>query len=296
MRRWLADAREAADEVAGRPTLWLPGALAWVLTFGWLALLIGVATPPTTAELTFIGARLVTSGAWPWNAVAIAAGAAVLVVAIFMVCGAVEAVLVRGPRATLADAVRVAALGMVCAVPAVVGVFALAAVAPAVLQAEFNAPAGIAPLLRSAERLGPLLVAIVLAWVVGAGFHAAAARVTLGGRGVRASLVGAPTVLARPGIAAPVQAAVLFAAKTVYLVVAAMLLRVLWDPIGARLASDGMGPSSLLLLVGFVAIWLCLVLGGGALHAWGSVSWSRVLRLRSAAGGPVAQMETHRRS
>ena len=106
----------------------------------------------------------------------------------------------------------------------------------------------------------------------------------------------APTVLARPGIAAPVQAAVLFAAKMVYLVVAAMLLRVLWDPIGARLASDGMGPSSLLLLVGFVAIWLCLVLGGGALHAWGSVSWSRVLRLRSAVAGPVAQMETHRRS
>ena len=31
---------------------------------------------------------------------------------------------------------------------------------------------------------------------------------------------------------------------------------------------------TLLLLVGFVAIWLCLLLGAGALHAWASAWWS----------------------
>jgi len=26
-----------------------------------------------------------------------------------------------------------------------------------------------------------------------------------------------------------------------------------------------------------VAIWLCLVLAGGAVHAWGTLTWTRVL-------------------
>jgi hypothetical protein len=58
---------------------------------------------------------------------------------------------------------------------------------------------------------------------------------------------------------------------------AALLLRVLWAPIEERLALNGIDPAAMLLLVGFVAIWLCLVLAGGALHAWGSVSWTGVL-------------------
>ena len=62
-----------------------------------------------------------------------------------------------------------------------------------------------------------------------------------------------------------------------YLVLAAVLLRVLWAPIEQRLALDGIDVASALLLVGFVAIWLCLILGGGALHAWGSVAWTRIL-------------------
>jgi hypothetical protein len=66
-------------------------------------------------------------------------------------------------------------------------------------------------------------------------------------------------------------------ARVAYLAVAAIGLRVLWAPIGLRLEAGGMDPAVGLLLVGFVAIWLCLVLGGGALHAWGSTSWTRVL-------------------
>ena len=53
------------------------------------------------------------------------------------------------------------------------------------------------------------------------------------------------------------------------------LLWLLWMPIG-RHAQDGtlFSPISLVLLVGFVAIWLCLVAGAGILHAWSSTWWS----------------------
>jgi hypothetical protein len=64
---------------------------------------------------------------------------------------------------------------------------------------------------------------------------------------------------------------------------------VLWAPIGVRLEGEGIGLAAMLLLVGFVAIWLCLVLGGGALHAWGSAAWTRILgaagRMRGGADG-----------
>jgi hypothetical protein len=74
-----------------------------------------------------------------------------------------------------------------------------------------------------------------------------------------------------------------------------ILLRVLWAPIDARLADDGFGFAAVLLLVGFVAIWLCLVLAGGALHAWGSVSWTRLLDARDREAGAVANMESRSR-
>ena len=70
---------------------------------------------------------------------------------------------------------------------------------------------------------------------------------------------------------------------------------VLWAPIESRLSEEGFGVAVVLLLVGFVAIWLCLVLAGGALHAWGSVSWTRLLEARGRDAGAVAQMESRSR-
>ena len=84
-------------------------------------------------------------------------------------------------------------------------------------------------------------------------------------------------------------------ARIGYLVVARVLLRVLWAPIEARLSGEGFGIAVVLLLVGFVAIWLCLVLAGGALHAWGSVSWTRLLEARGRDAGAVAPMESRSR-
>ena len=63
-----------------------------------------------------------------------------------------------------------------------------------------------------------------------------------------------------------------------YLVIATILMRVLWAPI-AELIEGGaaIDLATILLLVGFVAIWLCLVLGGGAVHAWGSMTATLLL-------------------
>ena len=62
-----------------------------------------------------------------------------------------------------------------------------------------------------------------------------------------------------------------------YVALVVILLRVLWSPIDGRLLSTGIDAATLLLLVGFVAIWLCLVLAGGAVHAWGTLTWTRIL-------------------
>ncbi len=73
------------------------------------------------------------------------------------------------------------------------------------------------------------------------------------------------------------QAASVLVLRMGYLAVSVLILAMLWAPIGSRLAVDGFDIATSLLLVGFVAIWLCLVLAGGALHAWGSVTWTGIL-------------------
>jgi hypothetical protein len=62
------------------------------------------------------------------------------------------------------------------------------------------------------------------------------------------------------------------------ILLAGLLLAVLWAPIRAGLSGGGiLDLAGVLLLVGFVAIWLCLVLAGGAVHAWASVTATMLL-------------------
>jgi hypothetical protein len=281
MRPWWRRSIGAAGHVADRPGLWLPGALTWTVTVGWVAFVIGVARPPSVAELTFLGARSFTSGAWPWNAVLISAAALAVALVCFLGAAAGEAALLRGRLATGRDVARLFVLGLVCAVPAVVGLFVLLATAAVIAPEEFNAPeAAPGPLVRAAVRLSPILVAIAVAMAAGAAIHAAAARHAVAGAGLDMALRRAPRTLARAGIGALGQAVLVAVLRIGYLAIGATLLRVLWAPIGERLDVSGLDAAVGLLLVGFVAIWLCLVLGGGALHAWGSVSWTGVLGLR----------------
>ncbi|MGH2401712.1 MAG: hypothetical protein ACRDE6_03285, partial [Candidatus Limnocylindria bacterium] len=122
----------------------------------------------------------------------------------------------------------------------------------------------------------PYLVLLLLTSVAGGALAAIAGRISIRRRaGALRSLRSSATfaVTGPPAI----HAVVGVFAQLIFLGFAAVLLGVLWAPIGARL---GIGPIEIatgLLLVGFVAIWLCLVLAGGALHAWSAATWSRLL-------------------
>lgn len=294
MRRWWDAIATAAAEVADRPGRWVAGALAWIVTIGWLPLLVGVARPPGTAELTFLGAGIVTSAAWPWNLVIGTAAAATLAALAVTLVAAAEASLVRGSAVEAAAVWRAVVAGLACVVPVAVGVLLLGLALAMIGPAEFNAPdQELGPVARTAMRLAPVAAAVAVVAGASAAIHAAAIRSTLAGASVGGAMRTAPRILARAGNAAVMQAVAILVARIAYLGLAAALLRVLWAPIGERLATAGMDVAVGLLLVGFVAIWLCLVLGGGALHAWGSASWSRVLDgSRSDAGRSPARMET----
>lgn len=62
MRRWLDAAGPALTHVADHPTLWVPGALAWLASVGWIPFVAAVLRPPTQSELTYFGAGMQTSG------------------------------------------------------------------------------------------------------------------------------------------------------------------------------------------------------------------------------------------
>jgi hypothetical protein len=300
MRRWRDEALAAADLVAGRADLWLPGALAWSLTVGWMPLLVAVARPPTVADLTFLGARVYTSGAWPWNVVAALAGAVLLTAAGFVLVAVAETALVgawrRGP--SVGRVARATVIGFVSAAPTLAA--ALAAATAFVLAAtrEFTSPAPGDPLMRSLGSAAPFLVAVALAWAIGSTVHAAALReAVLGRAGVGEAIAAVPRRLRSAGSASVTASAAALAFRVAYLTATAVLLGVLWHPIGIRLSREGIDAAIVPLLVGFVAIWLCLVLGGGALHAWASVTWTGVLGgygRRAAGAGPRPQGAPHR--
>ncbi len=186
---------------------------------------------------------------------------------------------------------------MICVIPLLVTAVAFGAALFVIAPGTFNDPdpeGG--PLVRTLLALAPFVAAMVLAAMLG--FRRPRRRDPC--RGLRpvgpwSALAAAPRLLGRAGTAAVVQIVAHFAARIGYLVVATVLLRVLWAPIAARLSEEGFGVGVILLLVGFVAIWLCLVLAGGALHAWGSVSWTRLLEARGRDAGAVAQMESRSR-
>lgn len=294
MRRWWGASRRAAGMVADRPALWLPGALAWVVGIGWLALVIGVARPPSTAGLTFLGAGTFASGAWPWNAVAIGVGVLLLTLLAIALAAVAEAALLRGRRAAVLDVRALFVLGVIGATPLVAGLLLTAAAAVMVARVEFNAPREtLDPLVRTALRAAPVLLATIVATAAASSLTAAAARHAIAGVRIGRSLERGVRDLRLAGAAAIAHVSVMLVIRLAYLAGAAVLLRVLWAPIGERLVHGGIDASAALLLVGFVAIWLCLVLGGGALHAWGSVTWTGVLGTRvSGEGRSPEPMET----
>ena len=296
MRRWVAAASSAMAHVADRPTLWVPGALAWVASVGWIPFVAAVVRAPTQSELTYFGAGMQTSGLWPLNLVMIAAGAvAVVTLGVGLVAvgnAALDALLRDRPFAS-ADAGRRFVTSLIGVLPVALVVFVLLVATIAVAPAEFNRPqADPGPVLRTLGRLMPLLVLGAFVVVSTAALAGLAGRAASESGSVAGGLSGLPPMLRRVGSAGAVHIAVTAVAGVAFLVLCGVLIQVLWAPIGAGLLAGGaIDAAGILLLVGFVAIWLCLVLAGGALHAWGSATWSTLLDPRATVVAPVRSQE-----
>ena len=298
MAGWLVAARDAGRAVAGRADLWPAGSVAVLAYLGWLPLLAVVAPTLRGSQLILFGAGLVSASLFPLNLFMIAAAAAALLI---VACGLASlgeaAVLARleddagGPSAaegrietgSIFAVVLVAMLPVVAAAAALLA--GLAVTAPDILTSPDD---GATLSTRIMGALGPyvaiLACLLLLSQAVGA---ASMRRAGSGRRRLPAALrLGLMDVLRRPARRLGI-AFVTTLLDLIALVVAFALLSILWQPIHARLA-DGhlLSPVTLIGLLGFVLVWLGLVLAAGAAHAWTSAWWSLELapdRLEVAA-------------
>jgi len=295
---WLRHAAEAARIAADRGDLWLPGALGALPYLAWLPLLLTVAGAPRTSDFAFLGAGLFSSDLFPLNVLLIATLAALGVLVAFLVAALAEATLLRsGPgtpdRPLTRDLEAVFSVMLVAALPAVGVAAAVVSGVAVVAPGEFGSPdLGIPLALRIALHLVPLLVLLaILAWA-GQAVAAVAMRRAIGpeslpiGQAIRASLRD----ISRYPVRRLGLALVALLADLLAVALAVALLGVLWAPIGDDLrGGELVSPSGLLLLVGFVAIWLAIVLAFGALHVWASTWWSLELGATVEAGQPEAE-------
>lgn len=281
---WLDNGAAAARVTGRKGDLLLPavlGALPWL---GWLPLVVTVAAGPRTSDLAFMGADLLSSSLFPLNVILISIVAALAVLVACLVASLAEASLLRAqglgtPDRSMVREVEVTFSVMLLAVlPAVAVGAALVSGVAAVAPAEFGAPdLGIPLALRVALRLAPLLVAFTIVTLLGQSFGAVALRRAIGpgARPVGEAAKAALRDLLRQPVRRIGLAVMAFVVDLAALTLAVALLRVLWAPIGADLGSgDLVSPTALLLLVGFVSIWLAVILAFGALHVLFSTWWS----------------------
>jgi hypothetical protein len=299
MRSTVTHGMTAARVAAERSELWLPGALSWLAFLGWLPLVAIVPGPPDEAGLAFFGAGLVTSSAWPLNAVLLGLGLVVVVMVGFALGALGEAALrielAPSPSRGLWPLVRrLVAVRLLAAGPAAVGIVALLLGLAAVAPGEFRSPdIGGSLAIRILRAVAPLLVAAIVLLVASQALSAAGERTgSTSGTAFERLVAGIRRLRDRPAAALSVVLAT-FGVRLAYLIGAAILLSVLWSPIGAVLdAGFGLDAGTALLLVGFVAVWLCLVLGGGAMQVWASIWWTleltaaRFMRTENRAAGP----------
>jgi hypothetical protein len=293
MRRWIAIAAAAGAVVGDRAVLWLPGALIWLCTVGWIPLVLGVTPPPSEGDLIFLGARFFGSALWPWNALAIGIGALLVAAMLLALAAAGDAALLDelgARRRGLRLAPGLFGMASLTSLPALVAVAVLAAAILNVAPGEFSAPddsGGSGAIVRTLVAVAPFLALFLVAAGVGGALYAAAARLHHDrGEEVIGALAGAPRLLASAGWPAAIHVAVSGGVRIVLIVLSAVLLRVLWEPVGERLAVAEVDVVTTALLVGFVAIWLCLVLAGGAVQAWASAGWSILVFGRRAGAEP----------
>jgi hypothetical protein len=298
-RAWLRNAAAAGGLALDRPDLWLPAALGSVAYLAWLPLVLAVAAFPRASDFAFLGARLLSSGAFPWNVLLLAALATLAVLGACLVAGLAEAALLRAAgqgtahRTLTRDTEAAFSVLLIASLPVVAVSAALLSAIAAVAPAEFGAPDIGGPLLvRIIGHLVPLLVAFLAFALLGQAFGAVAVRRAVGGSAVSVGAAlrgGLRELLTRP-LRRLGTALVSMLGDLLVLALATAVLRVLWGPIQVELAAGQLvSTQALLLLVGFVAVWLALVLAFGVLHAWVSAWWSLELGLAGEGARSAAQ-------
>jgi hypothetical protein len=289
-------ARQAAALVADHAVLWLPGALASLAFLGSAPLLLAVANPPNVGDLAFFAAGLVTAPNYPVNVYLLAAAVALGVLSASILLAAGETLLLRTQRGLLGqlpttrlfdeDLLRVWGVHLMAAVPALAAIGAVGLRIAAVAPGEYQSPDIGGPfLVRVALDVWPYGVVAILAILLGQAWGSAAVRRASAPRArFLPALLGATRDLVRHPVRRAWMALATSGALAAWLVATWALLHLLWRPIGVAIADGRLAqPVTVVLLVGFVAIWLCLVAAGGALHAWSSAWWT--LRSDVAARG-----------
>jgi hypothetical protein len=298
---WGGRLRIAARVASDHGELWLPGALATMCSIGWLPFVLAVVPAPSDGDLAFLASSVVLSPSFPLNLVLPAIALVATVIAATLLSATGEAVLLRsmgrlqgfdspGPIDDLA--LRVWLIRAVASVPPLVAAVLLLALIAAVGPGEYQSPdLGRGPLLvRIAADVWPLLVLELVAIIGGLALAMGALRASIRERAtLRGAMAAAAHDLLRHPLRRMSQAIVVEAGLATWLVATWALLRLLWVPI-SRHAQDGtlLGPISLL-LIGFVAIWLCLVAGAGVLRVWSSAWWFLDPATATPAAEPGAQ-------
>jgi hypothetical protein len=245
---------------------------------GWAVFLAVVASPPDEGDALFLAMGLAASPWWPWNAVA-------LVVAVLSGLGTMLLAVAFGEVALLMRlsddrhgvplSVRRAAgrLGLASVPVLVLAAVLLWASAPAFLDA-FGDPDPSTPyLVRVIGITWPALLALAGAASVAQAWGALALRL--------------PFRLALPTLRLGAHRVIPQAMVTMAVFLAGQLLTVValsavWEPLSGRLAEGGLSePSTAVLLLGFVWIWLLLVILAGVVQAWISAWWTEELAPRA---------------
>jgi hypothetical protein len=283
VRRWLSHAAGAARLVGERPELWLAGALASVVYLGWAPLIIAVTPAPNAGDLTYLAVQLLSSAIFPWNLVAIGFLAAMLVLLAAGLAAFAELVLisaVRGPAppglgGRIGGSVAIILVG---ALPAVGVAIVVALNVVALAPDRFFSTVGLGEIVAGLARdLWPLLALGLAALCAGQAIGAIGIRALRRGgpRAVAGALGAAGRELVRHPLPVIGNAVIGLAVDLAVVLVTVAVLRALWAPIALDLdAGRFSSPSTLLLLLGFVAIWLALLLAAGAARAWLSAWWS----------------------
>lgn len=296
---WLRNAGLAWGAAVERPDLWLAASLGSVISLAWLPLVLTVAELPRASDLAFLGAGLLGSSLYPWNVLLLAGMATLVVLGACLLAGLAEAALLRAaghgtPGRSLTRETEAAfSVLLIAWLPVVAVATALVSGVAEVAPVEFGAPDIGGPLaLRILGHFVPLVVALVAFVLIGQAFGATAMRRAVGEGAVSVGAAlrgGLRDLLTRPlrRLCTALGATLVDLGA---LALATVMLGQLWAPIRAELAAGRLvSPQALLLLVGFVAVWLALVLAFGALHAWVSAWWSLELGHVGEGSRPTLQ-------